>query len=148
MANDRGRGPRRARGFPEAVQALAGVLLPSASMFLMLLGNDREVLGPGVNRTWVNALAVVIEAVLLLLWLILMATTVFPNLDVTAFARIGGAVMAVGLLVFGGVAAAAGRRGSGAAVTATRPGVPGDLPAARDRAADRQGRPARGRLSR
>ena len=30
-----------------AVQALAGVLLPSASVFLLLLCNDREVLGPG-----------------------------------------------------------------------------------------------------
>ncbi len=45
-----------------------------------------------------------IEAILLLLSLILMATTVFPNIDVTEFALIGGAVMAVGLLVFGAVA--------------------------------------------
>ena len=29
-----------------SVQALAGVLLPSASVFLLLLCNDREVLGP------------------------------------------------------------------------------------------------------
>ena len=33
----------------EAVQALAGVLLPSASVFLLLLCNDREVLGPWRN---------------------------------------------------------------------------------------------------
>ena len=78
----------------EAVQALAGVLLPSASMFLLLLCNDREVLGPWCNPTWLNVLAVVIEAILLLLSLILMATTVFPNIDVTEFALIGGAVMA------------------------------------------------------
>src|SRR5580692_9858454 len=32
-----------------AVQALAGVLLPSATVFLLLLCNDREVLGPLVN---------------------------------------------------------------------------------------------------
>ena len=32
-----------------AVQALAGVLLPSASVFLLLLCNDRQVLGPWVN---------------------------------------------------------------------------------------------------
>ena len=66
----------------EAVQALAGVLLPSASMFLLLLCNDREVLGPWVNPPWLNALAIVIEAVLLLLSLILMATTVFPSINV------------------------------------------------------------------
>ena len=34
----------------DAVQALAGVLLPSASVFLLLLCNDREVLGPWRNR--------------------------------------------------------------------------------------------------
>ena len=33
----------------ESVQALAGVLLPSASVFLLLLCNDREVLGPWRN---------------------------------------------------------------------------------------------------
>ena len=32
-----------------AVQALAGVLLPSAAVFLLLLCNDREVLGPWVQ---------------------------------------------------------------------------------------------------
>ena len=63
----------------EAVQALAGVLLPSASMFLLLLCNDRGVLGPWCNPTWLNVLAVVIEAILLLLSLILMATTVVPE---------------------------------------------------------------------
>ena len=32
-----------------SVQALAGVLLPSATVFLLLLCNDREVLGPWSN---------------------------------------------------------------------------------------------------
>ena len=40
-----------------AVQALAGLLLPSASVFLLLLCNDREVLGPWVNRPWLNWVA-------------------------------------------------------------------------------------------
>ena len=62
-----------------AVQALAGVLLPSATVFLLLLCNDQEVLGPWVNRPWLNALATVIVSVLLVLSLILMATTVFPT---------------------------------------------------------------------
>jgi Mn2+/Fe2+ NRAMP family transporter len=87
----------------EAVQALAGVLLPSASMFLLLLCNDPAVLGPWRNRLWLNALAVVIEAVLLLLSMILMATTIFPNLNVTTFAQVGGAVMAAALVVLGGL---------------------------------------------
>jgi NRAMP (natural resistance-associated macrophage protein)-like metal ion transporter len=87
----------------EAVQALAGVLLPSASMFLLLLCNDPAVLGPWRNRTWLNVLAVLIEAVLLLLSMILMATTIFPSLDVTTFALVGAAVMAVALVVVAGV---------------------------------------------
>jgi NRAMP (natural resistance-associated macrophage protein)-like metal ion transporter len=98
----------------EAVQALAGILLPSASMFLLLLCNDRAVLGPWCNRPWLNVLAVVIEAVLLLLSLILMATTVFPNIDVTTFALVGGAVMLVALIVFGVVVLWMRGRGAGA----------------------------------
>ncbi|HUA47680.1 MAG TPA: Nramp family divalent metal transporter [Solirubrobacteraceae bacterium] len=85
----------------EAVQALAGVLLPSASVFLLLLCNDREVLGPWRNAPWLNALASVIVATLVLLSLILMATTVFPSLNVTTVALIGGALLAVGLTAFG-----------------------------------------------
>jgi Mn2+/Fe2+ NRAMP family transporter len=85
----------------EAVQALAGVLLPSASMFLLLLCNDRAVLGPWTNPAWLNVLATVIVSTLLLLSLILMATTLFPAINVTEFAAVGGAVLAAGLLVFG-----------------------------------------------
>ena len=84
-----------------AVQALAGVLLPSASVFLLLLCNDREVLGPWCNRPWLNALASVIVAILVLLSLILMATTVFPHINVTTVALVGGAALAAGLVVFG-----------------------------------------------
>ncbi len=67
-----------------AVQALAGVLLPSATVFLLLLCNDRAVLGPWRNPGWLNVLATLIVSVLVLLSLILMATTVFPTLDVTS----------------------------------------------------------------
>ncbi|MDD4866220.1 MAG: divalent metal cation transporter [Mycobacterium sp.] len=69
-----------------AVQALAGLLLPSASVFLLLLCNDREVLGPWVNRPWLNWVAGLIVGVLLLLSGILMATTLFPDIDVVAVA--------------------------------------------------------------
>ncbi|WP_199742875.1 NRAMP family divalent metal transporter [Nocardia stercoris] len=65
-----------------AVQALAGLLLPSASVFLLLLCNDPQVLGPWVNKTWLNVVAGVIVGILLLLSGILMATTLFPDLDV------------------------------------------------------------------
>jgi Mn2+/Fe2+ NRAMP family transporter len=84
-----------------SVQALAGVLLPSATVFLLLLCNDRAVLGPWRNPGWLNVLATVIVATLVLLSLILMATTVFPTIDVTSFALIGGGVFAIALLGFG-----------------------------------------------
>jgi Mn2+/Fe2+ NRAMP family transporter len=84
-----------------SVQALAGVLLPSATVFLLLLCNDRAVLGPWRNPGWLNVLATLIVATLVLLSLILMATTVFPTIDVTSFALIGGGVFAVALLGFG-----------------------------------------------
>ncbi len=66
-----------------SVQALAGVLLPSATVFLLLLCNDREVLGPWSNPPWLNAIASVIVAVLVELSLILMVSTMFPQVDVT-----------------------------------------------------------------
>jgi Natural resistance-associated macrophage protein-like len=47
-----------------AVQALAGVLLPSATVFLVLLCNDKAVLGPWTNPGWLNALAALIVGVL------------------------------------------------------------------------------------
>jgi Mn2+/Fe2+ NRAMP family transporter len=84
-----------------AVQALAGVLLPSASVFLLLLCNDREVLGPWRNPPWLNVLASVIVAVLVLLSLILMATTLFPSIDVATVSVVGGVLLAIGLLAFG-----------------------------------------------
>ncbi len=66
-----------------SVQALAGVLLPSATVFLLLLCNDREVLGPWCNAPWLNAIASVIIGVLVELSLILMASTMFPQINVT-----------------------------------------------------------------
>jgi NRAMP (natural resistance-associated macrophage protein)-like metal ion transporter len=66
-----------------SVQALAGVLLPSATVFLLLLCNDRAVLGPWVNAPWLNALAAVIIGVLVELSLVLVASTAFPDVNVT-----------------------------------------------------------------
>jgi Mn2+/Fe2+ NRAMP family transporter len=66
-----------------SVQALAGVLLPSATVFLLLLCNDREVLGPWVNAPWLNAVAALIVGALVELSLILMASTMFPTVNVT-----------------------------------------------------------------
>jgi NRAMP (natural resistance-associated macrophage protein)-like metal ion transporter len=80
-----------------AVQALAGVLLPSATVFLVLLCNDREVLGPWVNPMWLNMVATVIVSVLLELSLILVVTTVLPNIDVSALSVALSSVLLVSL---------------------------------------------------
>ena len=81
-----------------SVQALAGVLLPSAAVFLLLLCNDPQVLGPWVNKRWLNILAGIIIGVLLTLSGTLVISTVFPavNVSVTAI------VVAVALLGGGG----------------------------------------------
>ncbi len=84
-----------------AVQALAGVLLPSASVFLLLLCNDKEVLGPWVNRPWLNAVATLIIGVLLVMSLILVATTVFPHVNVGALSLVLAAILLAGLAVSG-----------------------------------------------
>ena len=64
-----------------AVQALAGILLPSASVFLLLLCNDREVLGPWINPRWLNIVAVFIIGVLLVLSGTLVITTLFSSIN-------------------------------------------------------------------
>jgi Mn2+/Fe2+ NRAMP family transporter len=84
-----------------AVQALAGVLLPSASVFLLLLCNDREILGPWVNRLWLNVVATIILGALLMLSGILMVTTVFPHVNVTLLLIVLAGLLAVGLGVLG-----------------------------------------------
>src|SRR5579875_146505 len=82
-----------------AVQALAGVLLPSATVFLLLLCNDREVLGPWVNRTWLNVVAFVIVSILLMMSLVLMVTTLFSGIDVRTLALALAGVLGVTYLV-------------------------------------------------
>ncbi len=170
--------PRRpARADHHRVQALAGVLLPSAAVFLLLLCNDREVLGPWMNPRWLNILASVIIGVLLVLSGTLVVTTLFTNLDASKVAI----WIAVGLVAAGrpgrgvvladqeppapAAAAPAGHdvrgRAAGLAHAAARPaqagrvvhrdeGRPADparLPGDFRPAADRQGRPAGRRLT-
>lgn len=61
------------------MQVLAGVLLPSATVFLMLLCNDKPVLGPWVNNRWVNYFTGAIIAVLIILSVILTVSVLFPG---------------------------------------------------------------------
>jgi len=69
-----------------AVQALAGILLPSASVFLLLLCNDKEVLGPWMNPRWLNILASFIVGVLVMLSGTLVVTTLFSSVNAVAAA--------------------------------------------------------------
>jgi Mn2+/Fe2+ NRAMP family transporter len=64
----------------EGVQALAGVLLPAATVFLLMLCNDRAVLGPWVNRRGTNIFTSVVIAVLIALSAVLTASVVFPGI--------------------------------------------------------------------
>ena len=89
-----------------AVQALAGILLPSATVFLVLLCNDRAVLGPWVNKPWLNSVAAVIVGLLVMLSLILAATTLFPDLDAILLSKVLGGILVAGLVVMGAVALA------------------------------------------
>ena len=82
-----------------AVQALAGVMLPSACLFLLFLCNDRDVLGPWVNRPWFNLLASLVLGVLLILSVILVVSTILPGIDVARLFLVLAAVMVVGLVI-------------------------------------------------
>jgi len=65
----------------EGVQVLAGVLLPAASVFLLLLCNDKDVLGPWVNGRKTNMFTAAVVAVLVSLSFILTASVLFPNIS-------------------------------------------------------------------
>jgi NRAMP (natural resistance-associated macrophage protein)-like metal ion transporter len=93
-----------------AVQALAGILLPSATVFLLLLCNDKAVLGPWINRPWLNVVSTFIVSVLFVLSLILMTTTVFPHIDVPALLAALAIALGVILVVAGGLYLRALRR--------------------------------------
>jgi Mn2+/Fe2+ NRAMP family transporter len=82
----------------EGVQVLAGVLLPSATVFLLLLCNDRAVLGPWVNGRRTNVFATAVITALITLSVVLTASVVDPKIT-------AGQIMAI---VAGCAALAAG----------------------------------------
>jgi Mn2+/Fe2+ NRAMP family transporter len=110
----------------EGVQTLAGVLLPSASVFLLLLCNDREVLGPWVNGRKTNMFTAAVVAVLVSLSVILTASVLFPTIT----ARQIGDILAV----CGGAAVLAGGY---ALARRLRAGAPSAVPAEAAEAVDR-----------
>jgi hypothetical protein len=82
-----------------AVQTLAGVLLPSATFFFLLLCNDKAVLGPWVNNRWLNLFTGAVIALLVMLSMILLTPSIL-------YPEISGE-MIIDILVASGVATVA-----------------------------------------
>ncbi len=80
----------------EAVQTLAGVLLPSATVFLLLLCNDPAVLGPWINARWTNLFTGAVIAVLVMLSVVLTVSVLYPAIAGQQILAIlgGGTVLA------------------------------------------------------
>ena len=83
------------------VQSLAGVLLPSATVFLLLLCNDQAVLGPWVNSRKLNVFTAAVIAVLVMLSVILTASVLFPGITEGQIigVLVGGSVLTVVMAV-------------------------------------------------
>jgi Mn2+/Fe2+ NRAMP family transporter len=100
------------------VQAMAGVLLPSASVFLLLLCNDKEVLGPWVNGRGTNLFTAAVLGVLVMLSVVLTASVLFPSigadqiLGIMAVCAVAGLAAGVYALTHRGPAAAIDRTGA------------------------------------
>lgn len=93
----------------QGVQALSGVLLPSATVFLVLLCNDRAVMGPWTNTMRQNIFAWTTVWVLVLLSLALTAMAFFPDVS-TVLLEVGIAIGAAVGVVAGVAVIIAGRR--------------------------------------
>jgi Mn2+/Fe2+ NRAMP family transporter len=80
-----------------AVQTLAGVLLPGATVFLLLLCNDEAILGPWANTFKVNLFTGAVVAVLVMLSVILTASVLFPDISGNQILAVlgGGSSLAV-----------------------------------------------------
>jgi Mn2+/Fe2+ NRAMP family transporter len=81
------------------VQALAGILLPSASVFLLLLSNDHALLGPWANPRWLNVIASVIIGILVILSAIVGAVTLFPGVNVPLLVEVLGGTLVVAVVL-------------------------------------------------
>ena len=81
----------------EAVQTLAGILLPSATVFLLLLCNDKAVLGPWVNSKKLNVFTGAVIWVLVMLSIILTASVMYPDItgETILETLAGGTLLAV-----------------------------------------------------
>ncbi|HVB19382.1 MAG TPA: NRAMP family divalent metal transporter [Acidimicrobiales bacterium] len=82
-----------------AVQALCGLMLPTTTIFVLLLANDRVALGPWVNPKWLNVIAVIIVVVLVDLSVVMMVSTLFSSINVVSLLTWSSVVAGAGLVV-------------------------------------------------
>jgi Mn2+/Fe2+ NRAMP family transporter len=109
----------------EGVQVLAGVLLPAATVFLLMLCNDKAVLGPWVNTAKTNAFTGGVIAVLITLSVVLTASVMFPAITAGQIFMIMGGCAAVAV-VTGGFAVVRGRPAARALPELSAAGSPVD----------------------
>jgi NRAMP (natural resistance-associated macrophage protein)-like metal ion transporter len=83
----------------DGVEALNGILLPSALVFLILLANDKAVLGPWTNSTAQNWVAGVIAWAVTTFSLAPLVTTFFPNVTLAQCEYAFGICTVIGLAI-------------------------------------------------
>jgi hypothetical protein len=82
-----------------AVQALCGLMLPSTTIIVLMLANDRELMGPWKNGRLLNVVAVFMVVVLVVLSFTLMISTLFTSVHVLTLLEVLAGVGVVGLLI-------------------------------------------------
>jgi len=119
----------------EGVQVLAGVLLPAATVFLLMLCNDKAVLGPWVNSPRTNAFTSAVIVVLVTLSVVLTASVMFPAITATQIIAIvaGCAVVAAAAVGWLGARGVRGARRRGRSGTSDAEGGDADRSARADR---------------
>jgi Mn2+/Fe2+ NRAMP family transporter len=82
-----------------AVQAICGLMLPSTTIIVLLLCNDREIMGPWVNSRWLNVVAIIVITALVVISFTMMISTLFTSIDVIGLLEVLAVVAGVGLIV-------------------------------------------------
>jgi NRAMP (natural resistance-associated macrophage protein)-like metal ion transporter len=108
--------------FTVGVQVLAGVLLPSATVFLLMLCNDSEVLGPWVNGKGSNIAACIVIGALVVLSVILMASVLFGSVSSAGVMGILAGGVTIGVVAAAVIGVRGWRRRQLGLAPAPRPG--------------------------
>jgi NRAMP (natural resistance-associated macrophage protein)-like metal ion transporter len=82
-----------------AVQALCGLMLPSTTIIVLMLANDRELMGPWKNGRLLNVVAVFMVVVLVVLSFTLMISTLFTSMPVLRLLEVLAGVGVLGLAI-------------------------------------------------